>query len=205
MASFRDDSRNFLRGDEMKFIETPLKGAYLIDLEKHGDNRGFFGRMFCIDEFIKHGLDGRMVQANNSFSSEEGTLRGLHYQLPPKSETKLVRCIKGSFYDVILDLRLESNTFGHSFGAILSEENRRMMYVPKGFAHGFLTLEENSEVIYLVSEFYSKELERGIRWDDPKFKIQWPELPKIVSSRDQNHPNFDSELHLSTALSKAYP
>ena len=172
----------------MQFISTPLKGSYLIDLEKRGDDRGFFSRMFCIEEFAKHGLESKFIQANNSFSTHRGTLRGLHYQLHPKEETKLVRCIKGSFYDVILDLRNDSPTFGKSFGAVLSADNRRMMYVPRGFAHGFLTLEDDSEVIYFVSEFYSKDEERGIRWNDPRFKIEWPSEPVVISERDRNHP-----------------
>lgn len=174
----------------MIITPAPLKGAFLIDLEKRSDERGFFARLFCAEEFAKHGLDTRFVQANNSASVHKGTLRGMHYQLSPKAETKLVRCIKGSLYDVILDLREDSETFGKSFGAVLSADNRRMMYVPKGFAHGFLTLEDDSEVLYLVSEFYSKELERGVRWNDPSFNIRWPEPPVVVSERDNAHPNF---------------
>lgn len=178
----------------MDFIQTPLKDAYLIDLNKIGDERGFFARLFCQKEFAKQGLESAVVQANNSFSAEKGTLRGLHYQLFPKEESKLVRCISGSFYDVIVDLRPASPTFKAAFGAVLSAQNRLMMYVPKGFAHGFLTLEPNSEILYLVSEFYSKELERGIRWDDPSFNIQWPAVPRVISERDRNHPNFNPQL-----------
>lgn len=181
----------------MIFNQTPLKDAYLIDLEKREDERGFFARLFCTEEFAKHGLEPSFMQANNSLSKDKGTLRGLHYQLAPKAETKLVRCIKGSFYDVILDLRPDSETFGKSFGAILSEDNRRMMYVPKGFAHGFLTLEPNSEVLYMVSTPYSKELERGIRWNDPHFDIYWPEQPEVISDRDRNQRGFDAEYHLN--------
>lgn len=177
----------------MDFIQTSLQDAYLIDLNKISDQRGFFARLFCKKEFASHGLETSIVQANNSFSSETGTLRGLHYQLPPKEESKLVRCISGSFYDVIVDLRPNSPTFKSSFGAILSAQNRLMMYVPKGFAHGFLTLEPNSEILYLVSEFYSQELERGIRWNDPSFNIQWPITPKVISERDRNHPLFNPQ------------
>ena len=180
----------------MKYTPTPLKGAYLIDLEKREDDRGFFSRLYCTEEFAGKGLENRFIQANNSYSVQKGTLRGLHYQLGESAETKLVRCIKGSFYDVILDLRPDSSTFGRSFGAELSEKNRTMMYVPKGFAHGFLTLEEHSEVLYFVSQYYSKEWERGIRWDDPTFAIQWPSVPIIISERDQSHPNFDKTTHL---------
>jgi dTDP-4-dehydrorhamnose 3,5-epimerase len=172
----------------MKFTETPLKGAYLIDLNKLEDERGFFSRLYCTKEFEAHGLNPNVVQVNNSHSVLKGTLRGLHYQLAPKEETKLVRCIKGSIYDVIVDMRKDSPTFGQSFGTELSEENRQMMYVPNGFAHGFLTLKDNSELIYLVSEFYSKELERGLRWDDPALNIQWPFKPVVVSERDEQHP-----------------
>jgi dTDP-4-dehydrorhamnose 3,5-epimerase len=180
----------------MRFIETPLKGAYLIDLEKRGDDRGFFARLFCTEEFENEGLENHFVQVNNSHSAQKGTLRGLHYQLGSMAEVKLVRCIRGSFYDVILDLRPTSPTYGQSYGAVLSAENRTMMYVPKGFAHGFLTLEQDSEVVYLVSQFYSKDLERGVRWNDPAFKIAWPEKPLIVSDRDRSHPDFNPSYHL---------
>ena len=180
----------------MKLMPTPLKGAFLIDLEKRGDERGFFARLFCSEEFTQHGLEPRFVQANNSLSVEEGTLRGMHYQLAPHEETKLVRCISGSLYDVILDLRKDSPTFGQSFGAVLSAENRRMMYVPRGFAHGFLSLEQDTEIFSFVSEVYSKQYERGIRWDDPYFSIEWPNPPRVISERDQNHPDFDPEYHL---------
>jgi dTDP-4-dehydrorhamnose 3,5-epimerase len=181
----------------MIFTKTPLKDAYLIDLEKRGDERGFFARLFCVEEFAKHGLETCFIQANNSFSKEKGTFRGMHYQLAPKAETKLVRCIKGSLYDAILDLRPNSPTFGKSFGAVLSADNRLMMYVPRGFAHGFLTLEPDSEVFYLVSESYSKEHERGIRWNDPHFKIAWPASPVVLSERDRQHREFDFSYHLS--------
>ena len=181
----------------MQFAPTPLKDAYLIDLDLLGDERGFFARLFCADEFAKHGLNPNFIQANNSLSKQKGTLRGLHYQLHPKAETKLVRCIKGSLYDVIVDLRQDSQTFGESFGAVLSAENRSMMYVPKGFAHGFLTLEDNTEVLYMVSEPYSKELERGIRWNDPCFNIEWPSVPLVISERDKSHPDFDPNYHLN--------
>jgi dTDP-4-dehydrorhamnose 3,5-epimerase len=174
----------------MRFNETPLPGAYLIDLEKRSDERGFFARLFCEEEFKNQGLESRFIQANNSLSTQKGTLRGLHYQLEPMAESKLVRCTKGSLYDLILDLRPTSPTFGRSFGATLSAENRLMMYVPKGFAHGFLTLEDNSELLYFVSQTYSKELERGIRWNDPRFNMKWPDTPRVVSERDQAHPDF---------------
>ncbi|MEC7839744.1 MAG: dTDP-4-dehydrorhamnose 3,5-epimerase [Chlamydiota bacterium] len=179
----------------MKFKKTPLDGAFTIEMEPLGDERGFFGRIFCSKEFTERGIEPKIVQANNSRSAHKYTLRGLHYQLPPMQESKLVRCIKGSVYDVILDIRPQSKTFGQSFGAELTETNRKMMFVPKGFAHGFLTLTKDSEVIYFVSEYYSKEHERGIRWNDPSFSICWPEHPIVISQRDQQHPNYSPEYH----------
>lgn len=181
----------------MKFIAAPLEGAFLIDIEKIGDERGFFARVFCAEEFAEHGLESSFIQINNSLSAKKGTLRGLHYQLAPMQETKIVRCVKGACYDLILDLRRESKTFGHSFGAILSAENRRMMYVPKGFAHGFLTLENDTELIYMVTQYYSPELERGVRWNDPAFAIQWPGEPTVLSERDRLHPDYTPPLDLS--------
>lgn len=174
----------------MKFTPTPLEGAYLIDVDKLGDERGFFARVFCANEFSAKGLTSSFVQVNNSLSTKKGTLRGLHYQLAPMQETKLVRCIRGSCYDVILDLRSGSKTFGHSFGAVLSAENRTMMYVPEGFAHGFYTLEDSTELMYMVSQHYDPKLERGVRWNDPAFSIEWPGLPVVISERDQNHPDY---------------
>jgi dTDP-4-dehydrorhamnose 3,5-epimerase len=177
----------------MKFMETPLKGAYLIDIEKHGDDRGFFSRLFCQHEFQEIGLSTEFKQVNNSLSSLKGTLRGMHYQLMPSAEVKLVRCISGTLFDVILDLRQDSPNYGQSFGEILNAENRRMMYVPRGFAHGFMTLTDNTEVLYFSSEFYNPELERGVRYDDPKFNIEWPIQPTEVSEKDLNWKDYDSE------------
>lgn len=180
----------------MKFIETPLKGAFTIELEKRGDERGFFARTFCKKEFADVGLNNEIVQINNSLSADKGTLRGMHYQLTPKSEDKIVRCIKGALYDVIIDLRENSSTFGKWFGTELTADNRKMMVVPQGFAHGFLTLYDNTEVFYLVTEYYSPESERGIRWNDPKFNINWPIEPRTISDKDNNHPDFDPQFHL---------
>jgi dTDP-4-dehydrorhamnose 3,5-epimerase len=179
----------------MKFSETPLKGAYLIDLEKKGDNRGFFARFFCENEFAQHNLVTHFVQINTSLTAAKGTLRGLHYQLQPSAEVKVVRCLRGSLYDLILDLRADSPTFGQSFGAELNAENRSMMYVPKGFAHGFVTLEDDTEALYLVSSFYSPYLERGVRYNDPRFKIQWPVTPVEVSEKDKSWPDFNDQFH----------
>jgi dTDP-4-dehydrorhamnose 3,5-epimerase len=180
----------------MIFAETPLRGLFLIDVEKKGDERGFFARAFCEKEFGAHGLVTRFVQINNSLSGQKGTLRGMHYQLPPKAETKVVRCIRGGLYDVALDLRPRSPTFGKSFGAELTAENRRMLYVPKGFAHGFLTLAPDTEAFYFVDEFYSPEHERGVRWNDPKFNISWPAEPTVLSDKDRNQRSFDAAWHL---------
>ena len=181
----------------MIFTETPLAGAYLIDVEKRGDERGFFARTFCEQEFATHGLATRIVQANNSLSARKGTLRGMHYQLAPKAETKLVRCIRGALHDVILDLRPDSATFGQSFGADLTPENRRMMYVPKGFAHGFITLAEDTETLYFVDEFYAPQCERGVRWNDPRFAIKWPAEPVVISDKDRGVRDFDPAWHLT--------
>jgi dTDP-4-dehydrorhamnose 3,5-epimerase len=181
----------------MIFTETPLPGAYLIDLDKKGDDRGFFARVFCENEFNGKGLVGQFRQVNTSLSAHRGTLRGMHYQLPPMAETKLVRCIRGALYDLILDLRSDSRTFGQSFGAELTAENRRMMYVPKGFAHGLQTIEDATEVFYLVDEFYSPEQERGIRYNDPKFALRWPLVPTVMSDKDKNQRDFDPAWHLN--------
>ena len=180
----------------MIFIATPIAGAYLVDLEKKGDDRGFFARAFCENEFREHGLVNHFCQVNNSLSAHKGTLRGLHYQLAPKAETKIVRCIQGALYDLILDLRSGSPTFGKSFGAELSAENRRMMYVPKGFAHGFLTLADDTEAFYFVDEFYSPKHERCVRYNAPKFGLVRPAVPTVISDKDKNQANFDPAWHL---------
>ena len=176
----------------MKFTETPVQGAYLINLDRKGDDRGFFARVFCRNEFQTQGLSAEFVQVNNSLSADKGTLRGMHYQLPPHAETKVIRCIRGSLYDVVLDLREGSPTFGQSFGAELSAENRCMMYCPKGCAHGFLTLTDDVEAFYFVDAFYAPESERGVRWNDPAFNIEWPFEPVVISDKDRNHPDFES-------------
>ncbi|WP_181698998.1 dTDP-4-dehydrorhamnose 3,5-epimerase [Chthonobacter albigriseus] len=179
----------------MIFTKSPLDDGYTIDLEPRTDDRGFFARVFCENEFEKAGLETRYVQANNSLSRIKGTLRGMHYQLHPAAEVKVVRCIRGSLWDCIVDLRPQSPTFGKWFGAELSAENRRMMYVPRGFAHGFITLTEDAEALYLVSAFYSPSHERGLRWNDPRFGIEWPIEPKEISQKDANWPDFDPTLH----------
>lgn len=179
----------------MKFHPTPLTGAFLVDLEKRGDERGFFARMFCTREFAEAGLPIEVVQLNNSLTGRAGTLRGFHYQLAPAAEVKLVRCVHGALYDVILDLRPDSPSYGRWFGAELSAENRSMMYVPRGCAHAFLTLADDTEAIYLVSEAYSPENERGVRFDDPRFAVDWPMAPVEMSAKDRGWPDFDPDFH----------
>lgn len=180
----------------MIFTKTPIAGAYLIDLEKRGDDRGFFARVFCRDEFGAHDLETQFVQINNSSSAERGTLRGLHYQLAPAEEVKVVRCIAGALWDVIVDIRPESPTFGRWFGAELTAANRRMMYAPRGMAHGFVTLTDDTEAFYLVSAFYAPERERGIRWNDPRFGVEWPVTPIVMSDKDRDRPDFDPAINL---------
>jgi dTDP-4-dehydrorhamnose 3,5-epimerase len=184
----------------MKFLQTPLEGAFVIDLEKREDERGFFARAFCVNEFKNLNLDGGIVQVNNSMSVNKGTLRGMHYQLEPYAETKIVRCVKGSLFDVLIDLRKASPTFGKWYGEVLSADNRRMMYVPKGFAHGFLTLESHTEAVYFVTQFYHAASERGLRFNDPAFKIEWPISPEIVSEKDLGHPDFNEAYHLNNVM-----
>ncbi|MEP7290287.1 MAG: dTDP-4-dehydrorhamnose 3,5-epimerase [Chloroflexota bacterium] len=169
----------------MLFTETELPGAFMIDLELRSDARGFFARAFCIDEFGRQGLSTTIVQANISYNVAKGTLRGMHYQLEPAGETKLVRCISGAIYDVIVDLRPESPTYLQHVGVTLSAENRRALYVPKMFAHGYLTLTEGAEVLYQVDAFYAQPYERGLRYDDPALGIVWPEAVTTISEKDQ--------------------
>lgn len=176
----------------MKFSETKLPGAYVIELEPRHDDRGFFARGWCQQEFKEAGLVDRVCQVNVSFNDVAGTLRGMHYQIPPHAETKLIRCIRGALYDVIIDLRANSATRGQWFGVELSADNRKMLYVPEQFAHGFITLVDNTEATYQVSEFYAPGSERGIRYDDPHFKIDWPVDPKVISEKDQTWDEFKS-------------
>lgn len=170
----------------MRFTETKLKGAFIIDIEPRGDERGFFARSWCMDEFEKLGLNPRLSQCNISFNKKRGTLRGLHYQVEPYPEAKLVRCTMGAIYDVIIDLRADSPTFKQWMSVELTSENRRALYVPENFAHGFQTLTDSSEVFYQMSEFYHPECARSVRWNDPAFGVEWPISAYIVSERDQN-------------------
>jgi dTDP-4-dehydrorhamnose 3,5-epimerase len=173
------------------FTPTPLGGAFVIEPEPVSDSRGLFARTWCQRELAAHGLETRVAQCSTSFNKRKGTLRGLHYQTPPFAETKIVRCARGSMYDVIVDLRPQSPTFTHSFAAVLTAENRKAMYVPVGFAHGFQTLEDDTEVFYQISEFYSPEHSAGVRWDDPIFQIPWPADDRTISERDRSYPDFN--------------
>lgn len=179
----------------MLFHETPLLGAHLIEQERRGDARGFFARYFSENGFSAKGLETRFVQINNSLSATAGTLQGLHYQLPPSAEVKIVRCVRGSLWDVIVDLSPDSPTFKKWSGAKLNAENRLMMYVPRGFAHAILTLSDNAEAIYLVSAFYGPQEERGVRWNDPAIGIEWPIQPVEISKKDANWPDLDAGFH----------
>jgi dTDP-4-dehydrorhamnose 3,5-epimerase len=171
----------------LKFLPTPLAGAYLIELEQLDDERGFFARSFCQNEFKAHGLDPVVAQCNVSFNRKRGTLRGLHYQAEPHAEAKLVRCTRGAIWDVIVDLRKASPTARKWHAVELTAENRRALYMPAGFAHGFQTLADDTEVLYQMSEFYHHESARGVRWNDPAFGIAWPLADPILSKKDESY------------------
>jgi dTDP-4-dehydrorhamnose 3,5-epimerase len=175
----------------MIFKELELKGAYLVEVKKIEDERGFFGRAWCENEFLDHHLNPNFVQLNTSFSKKKGTIRGLHYQVDPYQEVKFIRCTRGSIWDVIIDLRPTSPTFMKWIGNELSADNYKMVYVPENFAHGFISLENNTEVYYPVTQFYVPGAERGLRWNDPAFNIQWPIEVSMVSEKDSNHADFN--------------
>lgn len=175
----------------MIFLETSLPGAYVIEVEKHEDERGFFARSWCAREFAAKGLDHHLVQCNVSFNKRKGTLRGLHYQVPPHAEAKLVRCTKGSLFDVIVDLRKDSPTFLKWFAIDLTAANHRMLYIPKLFAHGFQTLEDDTEIFYQMTEFYELAASKGLRWNDPRLGINWPGVGRVMSQKDQAYPNLE--------------
>jgi dTDP-4-dehydrorhamnose 3,5-epimerase len=176
----------------MIFTETKLNGAYIITPDLIADERGFFARTFCRHEFEDHGLNPDIVQCNISFNKTKGTLRGMHYQAKPQAEVKLVRCSAGAIYDVIIDLRLDSPTFKHWFAMELSADNRKLLYIPEQFAHGFQTLTENTEVIYHHSAFHNPESERGLRFNDSAVKIVWPLPVRVISTKDQNYALIDT-------------
>ena len=172
----------------MKFTETKLKGAYIIELEEKPDHRGFFARTFCAKEFEEHGLKPVVAQCNLSYNHKKGTMRGMHYQISPAAETKLVRCTGGAIYDVIIDMRPESPTYLSHFGVELTQDNRKALYVPEMFAHGYQALIDGAEVVYQVGEFYTPGYERGLRYNDPFFNIQWPTEVTEISEKDSNWP-----------------
>jgi len=176
----------------LTFTETKLPGTFVIEPEMHEDDRGFFARTFCRREFEARGLNPQVVQCNVSFNKRKGSLRGMHFQASPYSEAKLVRCTAGSIYDVIIDLRPSSSAFRKHFGIELSARNRKMLYIPEEFAHGFQTLEDDTEVFYQMSQYYSPEHSRGVRWDDPAFGISWPPGERIIIERDRTYPDFHS-------------
>ncbi|MGB7159625.1 MAG: dTDP-4-dehydrorhamnose 3,5-epimerase [Tepidisphaeraceae bacterium] len=185
----------------MRFEETPLVGAFVLDLEERGDDRGFFARTFCRQEFLDHGLKPAVAQCNLSFNYRGGTLRGMHYQVAPAAETKLVRCTRGRIYDVIVDLRPASPTYLKHFAIELTEQNRKSLYVPEQFAHGYQALTDGAEVAYQVGEMYTPGHERGIRYDDPALGITWPMPVTVISPKDESWPAFapqagKSEVHL---------
>jgi dTDP-4-dehydrorhamnose 3,5-epimerase len=174
----------------MVFTETGLQGAVIVDVETHTDERGFFARSWCTREFAERGLNASVVQCNVSGNTARGTLRGMHYQVAPHAEVKLVRCTKGAIYDVIIDLRRSSPTFLQHVGVELTADNHRALYIPEGFAHGFMTLHDDSEVFYLMSAFYEPTAARGVRWNDPIFQINWPLPVSVISTRDREYPDF---------------
>ena len=174
----------------MRITQTRLRGAFIVELERHEDARGYFARTFCREEFERAGLVSPVEQCSTSFNLRRGTLRGMHFQLPPAAEHKLVRCTRGRIYDVIVDIRVDSPTAYEWLAVELSEDDGRALYVPAGFAHGFQTLVDRSEVFYQISEQYQPELARGIRWDDPRLSIEWPIADPILSERDRSYPDL---------------
>ena len=175
----------------MIFSETELAGAYVVDLERREDERGFLARAWCAEEFAEQGLSTKLVQANLSFNSRKGTLRGMHFQVEPHAEAKLVRCTRGAIYDVIIDLRPNAETYKRWIGVELDSDSRRALYVPEGFAHGYQTLAPDTETFYQVSELYAPDAERGVRWDDPAFGIEWPDPANaFLSEKDRSWPDF---------------
>ena len=174
----------------MIFLATPLQGAYIIEPQRLDDDRGFFARSWCQREFERHRLNPRIVQCSISFNRHAGTLRGMHYQAAPHQEAKLVRCTRGRLYDVIVDLRPDSPTFKQWTGTELTADNRRSLYIPEGCAHGFQTLDADTELVYQMSEFHHPEAARGVRWNDPAFGIAWPLADPILSEADRSYPDF---------------
>ena len=178
----------------MIFTETPLKGAFVIEINKIGDERGFFGRSWCKKEMQAAGLNSEIAQVNTSLSRQKGTLRGLHFQIAPYQESKMIRCTKGSIFDVIVDIRPDSETFLQWYGVELTEANHKTLYSPEGFAQGFITLEDDTEITYFSSEFYAPGTDRGVRYNDPKIGIELPLEPRVIAAKDSNWPDFNVDM-----------
>jgi dTDP-4-dehydrorhamnose 3,5-epimerase len=174
----------------MKFIESPLAGAYIIEIDKHADDRGFFARTYCQNLFREIGIQDTFVQSNISFNLKKGTLRGMHFQAEPHAESKIVSCFTGEIYDVIIDLRTSSDTYCEWFGIFLNDRDNKSLYIPRGFAHGFQTMQDSCLVHYQMGSFYNPEYARGIRWNDSCFKISWPRAVTSVSVKDESYPDF---------------
>jgi dTDP-4-dehydrorhamnose 3,5-epimerase len=172
----------------MIFTQSPLSGAYVVDMQPHPDERGFFARSYCADEFAAHGLGPELRQCSVSYNARKGTLRGMHYQSAPHEEHKLVRCTAGAIFDVIVDIRPASPTYRRWFGAELTAANRRSLFIPPGFAHGFMSLTDDAEVYYMISVAHAPKFSRGLRWNDPAFAIEWPFPPAVISERDAGYP-----------------
>jgi dTDP-4-dehydrorhamnose 3,5-epimerase len=186
----------------MRFTQTPLKGAFVIDLEEKHDPRGFFARSFCTTEMARHGLRAEVVQCNVSFNHRAGTVRGMHYQVAPATETKLIRCTRGAIYDQIVDLRPESATYLQHFGIELTDQNRTMLYVPEMFAHGYQALTDGAEVVYQVSEAYTPGCERGLRHDDPALGLLWPMPVTVISDKDQSWPLWGADARAAAGVAR---
>jgi dTDP-4-dehydrorhamnose 3,5-epimerase len=178
----------------MRFTETKLKGAWIIDIEPHEDERGFFARLFDAKEFEARGMNPFNAQSNMAHNEKAGTMRGMHFQLPPATETKLIRCVRGAVYDVVVDFREDSPTYLEHVGVELTADNRRALYIPGMFAHSYQTLEDNSDVIYQVSEYYAPGVESGLRYDDPRLAIEWPLPVSVISEKDRNWPLLEERL-----------
>ena len=176
----------------MQFTPTELAGAYIVDFQKREDSRGFFAHAWSQAEFAQHGLNSQIVDINFSYNRNRGTLRGMHFQRDPYAQVKIVRCVRGAIYDAIVDLRPSSPTFRQSIGVELTADNHRALYVPEGFGHGFQTLEDHCDVMYLVSQIYAPSAEGGVRYDDPAFAIAWPLPPTVISERDLAWPTFEA-------------
>jgi dTDP-4-dehydrorhamnose 3,5-epimerase len=176
----------------MIFTESPLSGAYVVDMQRLADERGFFARSYCAEEFAARGLGPELRQCSVSYNARKGTLRGLHYQDAPHEEHKLVRCTAGAIFDVIVDIRTSSPTYRHWYAEELTVDNRRSLFIPPGFAHGFVSLTDDTEVYYMISVAHAPSFSRGLRWNDPAFAIEWPLAPVVISARDAGYPLLDA-------------